>query len=156
MHNFLQDLMETEVLDSGMVKGLRLDSEMEKKRRDPSVTMQVRHQQVKERRLRRDAERERLLREQEVRREAREEAQRLEREEQRRRRQEAHRQEELLQQEILRLRREMEEKRSMEQLARKMYISQLFPSRDSLFTLSPNIVNQPTCLVSKENFLSST
>ncbi|KAI4888012.1 hypothetical protein NFI96_034674, partial [Prochilodus magdalenae] len=120
VHNFLQDLMEAEVLDSEAEEGLRLDTETEKKCRDPRITMQVRHQQVKERRLQRDAEREKQRKKQEAQREAREEAQRLERDEQRRRRQEAHRQEELLQQEMKRLRRELEEKRSMEQLARKI------------------------------------
>ncbi|KAL7840772.1 hypothetical protein AOLI_G00260950 [Acnodon oligacanthus] len=120
VYNFLQDLMETELLDSRAVDGLRLDAETERKCRDPSITMQVRHQQVKERRLRRDAERVKQHKEQEARREAREEAQRLEREEQRKRKQEACRQEELLQQEIMRLRREMDEKRSMEQFARKI------------------------------------
>ncbi|XP_066502102.1 coiled-coil domain-containing protein 191 isoform X2 [Hoplias malabaricus] len=120
VNTFLQELMECEVLDSGAVKGLRMNSEMEKKRSDPGLSMQLRHQHVKERRIWKDKEREKQRQEQEVRREAREEVQRQEREDQKRRRQKSHKQEELLQQEIIRLRREMEEKRSMDQLARKM------------------------------------
>lgn len=120
VRQFLQDLMETDVMDCETVQGLRLDKDNEKKRgRDPNVTMEIRHRQVKERRAQRETERERQRREQEARREALEEAKRLEGEEQRRRKQEAQRQEQLLQQEVVRLRREMQEKRSMEQLARK-------------------------------------
>lgn len=121
--HFLQGLMETDVMDCETVQGLRLDVDNEKKRsRDPNVTMEIRHRQVKERREQRDAERKRQRREQEARREALEEAKQLECEEQRRRKREAQRQEELLQQEVVRLRRELKEKRSMEQLARKRFI----------------------------------
>ncbi|KAK1807010.1 hypothetical protein P4O66_004847, partial [Electrophorus voltai] len=121
VHNFLQDLMETEVLDSGISEDLCLDPEKEKKRgRDPGVTMELRHRQVKENRVRREAAQERQRREAEVRREAREQARRLEWAKQRRKQQEARKQEELLQQEVIRLRREMQGKRRTEQLARKM------------------------------------
>ncbi|XP_056307185.1 coiled-coil domain-containing protein 191 [Danio aesculapii] len=121
VHNFLQDLMETEVLDFGMVENLKVDSDQSKKRwRDPSLTMEVRHKQVKENRIRREAEREKLRKEKEVLKEARQEVRQLEQEKQRKKRQEAQRQEELIQQEMIRLRREMEEKRNVEQLARNM------------------------------------
>lgn len=121
--HFLQDLMETDVVDCETVQGLRLDAYNEKKRScDPNVTMEIRHKQVKERRAQRAAAQERQRREQEVRREVLETAKLLEYEEQRRRKQEAQRQEQLLQQEVVRLRREMQEKRSMEQLARKRFI----------------------------------
>lgn len=122
VHNFLQDLMETEVLDLGIVEDLKVDSDQNKKRwRDPSITMEVRHKQVKENRMHRDAERNKLRKEKEVLRGAREEAWQLEKEKQQKKRQEARRQEELIQQEMIRLRREMEEKRSVEQLAQNMY-----------------------------------
>ncbi|XP_067234563.1 coiled-coil domain-containing protein 191 isoform X2 [Chanodichthys erythropterus] len=46
VHNFLQDLMETEVLDFGIMENLKVDSELSKKKwRDPSITMEVRHKQ---------------------------------------------------------------------------------------------------------------
>ncbi|KAK7123764.1 hypothetical protein R3I93_022012 [Phoxinus phoxinus] len=121
VHNFLQDLMDTEVLDFGIMENLKGDSDQSKKKwRNPSITMEVRHKQVKESRMRRDAERDKLRKEKEVLKEAREEAWQLEQEKQRKKRQQAHRQEELIQQEMIRLRREMEEKRSVEQLARNM------------------------------------
>lgn len=123
VRHFLQDLMETHVMDSETVQGLHQDTDNEKKRgRDPTVTMEIRHKQVKERRVQRDAAREKQRREQEARKEALEEAKRLESEKQRRKKQEAQRQEELLQQEVVRLRREMQEKRSMEQRARQRFI----------------------------------
>uniref|UniRef100_A0A8C7DKS7 Coiled-coil domain containing 191 n=1 Tax=Oncorhynchus kisutch TaxID=8019 RepID=A0A8C7DKS7_ONCKI len=122
VNNFLQDLMEREVVDSGIVEDLALDSEERDRRmrRDPSLTMEARHRQVRENRARRDVERERLHRERVARRQAREEAQRREQGEERRRRQEARRQEEMVQQEMVRLRRETEERRNLEQLARQM------------------------------------
>uniref|UniRef100_A0A673YR47 Coiled-coil domain containing 191 n=1 Tax=Salmo trutta TaxID=8032 RepID=A0A673YR47_SALTR len=120
VNNFLQDLMEWEVVDSGIVQDLALDSEERdrRKRRGMGLTMEARQRQVRENRATRDAERERLHREKEARRQAREEAQRREQEGERRRRQEARRQEEMVQQEMVRLRREMEERRNLEQLTR--------------------------------------
>lgn len=121
--SFLRELMEREVLDGGALEELSLDSSERARRRarDPGLTMEVRHRQVKENRRRRDAERERERREREAQREAREEAQRRLREEERRRLQEERREEERLQQEAVRLRREMEARRGAEQLARRMY-----------------------------------
>ncbi|XP_065114232.1 coiled-coil domain-containing protein 191 [Paramisgurnus dabryanus] len=121
VENFLQDLMETEVLDGRLVEDLDMNSDSIKKTGiDPSITMEMRHKQVKENRARRDAEREKLRREKEMLREAREEAWRLEQEKQARKRQEAREQEVMIQQEMIRLRREMEEQRSVELLARNM------------------------------------
>uniref|UniRef100_A0A4W5NS83 Coiled-coil domain containing 191 n=1 Tax=Hucho hucho TaxID=62062 RepID=A0A4W5NS83_9TELE len=96
-----EDLMEWEVVDSGIVQDLR---------RGMGLTMEAcHHGGVCENRAMRDAERERLHREREARRQAREEAQRREQEGERRRRQEARKQEEMVQQEMVRLRCEMEE-----------------------------------------------
>ncbi|XP_029979062.1 coiled-coil domain-containing protein 191 isoform X2 [Sphaeramia orbicularis] len=118
--NFLQGLMKQEVLDSGMMEQLTLDvGQTTKKFRDPVTTMEARHQQVRENKARRDAERQRQQREKEAQRAAREEAKRRERQEEIRKNQEARRQEEMIQQEMVRLRRQMEEQRCMEQLARQ-------------------------------------
>ncbi|KAJ8010743.1 hypothetical protein DPEC_G00078330 [Dallia pectoralis] len=117
VNNFLQDLMECDVLYS---EDLALDSEERDRRkmRDPNLTMETRHRQVRENRVRRDTERERLRMEKEARRQAREEAQRREQEVERQKKQEARKQEEMLQQEMVQLRREMEERRNLEQLVR--------------------------------------
>lgn len=47
VNSFLQDLMEQEVLDSGVMEELSLDvGQTRKKFRDPIVTMEARHLQV--------------------------------------------------------------------------------------------------------------
>lgn len=47
VNSILQDLMEQEVLDSGMMEELALDvGQTRKKFRDPLITMEARHQQV--------------------------------------------------------------------------------------------------------------
>ncbi|XP_061739888.1 coiled-coil domain-containing protein 191 [Nerophis ophidion] len=104
--NFLHDLQEQEMLDARTMEQLTQDGR-HRKFNDPVVTMQVRHQQVREKRARRDA--------------AGEEARRRERElEERRKRQEARRrQEEMVQQEIVRLRRQREERKGLELLLRR-------------------------------------
>lgn len=146
--NFLQDLMETEVLDFGMAEDLKVNSDETKKTwRNPSIIMDMRHKQVKENRTRRDAEREKMRKEKEVLREAREEAWQLEQEKQARKRQEARKQEEIIQQEMIRLRREMEEKRNVELLARNMERDRLQKQRKgstvcSVIQKPPNSITQ--------------
>uniref|UniRef100_UPI0037E8119B coiled-coil domain-containing protein 191 n=1 Tax=Semicossyphus pulcher TaxID=241346 RepID=UPI0037E8119B len=118
--SFLQDLMEQEVLDSGVMEELALDvGQTRKKFRDPVVTMEARHLQVRENRAWREAERQRQQRARETQRGAREEAKRREREEETRKRQEVRRQEEMVQQEMVKLRRQMEERRGLEQMVRQ-------------------------------------
>ncbi|XP_029004058.1 coiled-coil domain-containing protein 191 isoform X2 [Betta splendens] len=120
VNSFLQDLMEQEVLDCGMMEELALDvGQTRRKLRNPMVTMEARHQQVRENRARREAERQRQQRERASQLEVREEAKRREREEEMRRTREERRQEELLQQEVVRLRRQMAEQRGLEQLAKQ-------------------------------------
>ncbi|KAM6977664.1 coiled-coil domain-containing protein 191 [Aplochiton taeniatus] len=117
VNNFLQNLMERDVLESDI--DLTLDSEQNKGRRDPIITMEARHRQVRENRAQRDAKKEQLQRERDARKEAREEAKRKEYEEGQRRRQEKWCQEEKMQQEMVRLRRQMEERRALEQVVRQ-------------------------------------
>ncbi|KAM7390469.1 hypothetical protein PAMA_008567 [Pampus argenteus] len=120
VNSILQDLMEQEVLDTGMMEELALDvGQTRKKFRDPTITMEVRHQQVRENRARQEAEKQRQQRERETLQGAREEAKRWQREEETRRKQEARRQEEMVQKEMVRLRRQMEERRGLEQLVRQ-------------------------------------
>lgn len=47
INSFLQDLMVHDVLDSGTVQRLASDTEQNRKKmRDPSISMEARHQQV--------------------------------------------------------------------------------------------------------------
>ncbi|XP_055086263.1 coiled-coil domain-containing protein 191 [Periophthalmus magnuspinnatus] len=119
INNFLQELMEQEVLDSAMIDQLAMDVRQTRKFRNPAITMEVRHKQVRENRARRDAERQRQQRERETLQEAREEAGRREREAELKRRQQARKQEDKLQQDMVRLRRQMEERRCAQHLARQ-------------------------------------
>ncbi|XP_062297496.1 coiled-coil domain-containing protein 191 [Scomber scombrus] len=120
INSILQDLMEQEVLDSGMMEELALDvGQTRKKFRHPLITMEARHQKVRENRARQNAERKRQQREREAQRGAREEAKRREQMEETRKKQEARRQEEMVQQDMVRLRRQMEERRNREQLVRQ-------------------------------------
>ncbi|XP_068199882.1 coiled-coil domain-containing protein 191 [Antennarius striatus] len=119
VNSVLQDLMEKEVLDCGMMEELVLDVGQTKKTfRDPIITMEARHLQVQENRARREAERQRQQRERDVLRDARLEVKKREQREEMRRKQEAQREEEMVRQEMVRLRRHMEERRCNEQLHR--------------------------------------
>uniref|UniRef100_A0A3Q2CGQ0 Coiled-coil domain containing 191 n=1 Tax=Cyprinodon variegatus TaxID=28743 RepID=A0A3Q2CGQ0_CYPVA len=122
VQSFLQDLRGQELLDSGTKKGLSLDDRERLKRfRNPIVTMEARHQQVRENRARREAEKQRKQMEKEEQRDARKEAKRREKEEEMRRKQQEHREEEMVQQEMIRLRKLKEEKKSQEHFARLRY-----------------------------------
>lgn len=79
---------------------------------------------VRENRAQREAERQRQQREREAQRDAREEAKRRVGREETMKKKEAQRQEEMLQQEMVRLRRQMEERRPLEQLVRQRYPQQ--------------------------------
>ncbi|KAG5851260.1 hypothetical protein ANANG_G00091180 [Anguilla anguilla] len=121
VHNILQELMELEVVDSGMADDLTSDTEGKKTRQTNAlVSMEIRHQLVRESRAQRDAERLRRHEERKLLKEVKEKAQWREQQEKCRRWQKERQQEELLQQEVVRLRRKMEEQRSLEQNARLM------------------------------------
>ncbi|KAM9332167.1 coiled-coil domain-containing protein 191 [Pholidichthys leucotaenia] len=146
VNSFLQDLMEHELFDSGMMGELALDAgQLRKKFRNPILTMEARHQQVRENRTRREAERLRQQREREVQRGAREEARRRERGEEMKRKREERRQEEMMQLEMVRLRRQVEEKRCLEQLVR-----QRERERTEAERTSRNLQSAPTLLTKQQ------
>ncbi|XP_008394554.1 coiled-coil domain-containing protein 191 isoform X3 [Poecilia reticulata] len=118
VESFLQDLMKQELLDGGMMAELtRDDQEKQKRLRNPAITMEARHQQVRENRAQREAEKQRKRREKEAQRDAWEEAKKKEQEEEKRKKQLKRREEEMVQQEMARLRRMMEEKKALEHAA---------------------------------------
>ncbi|XP_061614759.1 coiled-coil domain-containing protein 191 [Phyllopteryx taeniolatus] len=104
VNNFLQDLKEQEVLDGGMMEKLTSDGrESNRTFTDPVITMEVRHQQVRENRA--------LC--------AEEAKKRRDREQEERKRQESRRrQQERVQQEIVKMRRQREERKGLEQWLR--------------------------------------
>ncbi|KAM9827813.1 coiled-coil domain-containing protein 191 [Neosynchiropus ocellatus] len=117
---FLQDLMEQEVLDCGVADELALGfGQTRRKFRNPAISMEARHLQVRENRARREAERLQRQRTKEMQQVAMEEMRRLKKVEEVRRKQEALREEEMVKNEVVKLRRKMQEKKSQEQLRRQ-------------------------------------
>lgn len=50
VQDFLQNLLQNEVVDCGILEGLRIEEIKEKKKtRDPRITMELRHKQVRKR-----------------------------------------------------------------------------------------------------------
>ncbi|KAG2457301.1 coiled-coil domain-containing protein 191 [Polypterus senegalus] len=118
VHSFLQELMAKEVATSGILDDHRMDKE-EKPKKDPRLIMELRHQQVKESRQRRQAELEQQRREKLMKKEAHAEAQRLLQEEERLKQLAARKQEEDIQREVVRLRKEMAEQRRIMEKAKQ-------------------------------------
>ncbi|XP_035271210.1 coiled-coil domain-containing protein 191 [Anguilla anguilla] len=140
VHNILQELMELEVVDSGMADDLTSDTEGKKTRQTNAlVSMEIRHQLVRESRAQRDAERLRRHEERKLLKEVKEKAQWREQQEKCRRWQKERQQEELLQQEVVRLRRKMEEQRSLEQNARLMERERRDRETQILASLPPDL-----------------
>ncbi|XP_072567476.1 coiled-coil domain-containing protein 191 isoform X2 [Paramormyrops kingsleyae] len=117
-HTLLWELMQRTAVDCGILEESRLDTEREKRKQmDPCVTMEIHHQQVQERQTWLDAECERRYREEALRREGRRETGRKEGSREAHQ-QDLRRQEALLEQEVVHLCKEMEEKRNLEQRMR--------------------------------------
>ncbi|KAM6900238.1 coiled-coil domain-containing protein 191 [Xenentodon cancila] len=120
VNSILQDLMKREVLNSGMMQEMALDDQITQKRfRDPIITMEARHQQVRENRARREAERQRQQSQRQAQKEATKDAKRKEQEKEMRKKQEKRKEEGMVQQEMVRLRRQMEDRRYRERLLRE-------------------------------------
>nr|XP_023700937.1 coiled-coil domain-containing protein 191 isoform X3 [Paramormyrops kingsleyae] len=118
-HTLLWELMQRTAVDCGILEESRLDTEREKRKQmDPCVTMEIHHQQVQERQTWLDAECERRYREEALRREGRRETGRKEGSREAHQ-QDLRRQEALLEQEVVHLCKEMEEKRNLEQRMRE-------------------------------------
>uniref|UniRef100_A0A3Q4AH88 Uncharacterized protein n=1 Tax=Mola mola TaxID=94237 RepID=A0A3Q4AH88_MOLML len=116
VNSLLQALMEREVLDCAAMEELALDvGQTRKKFPDPIITMEARHLHVRHQIM------QRRLRERDARQNAKEEARGREQSDNMRKKKEALRQEKTLQQEMVRLRRQMQERRCREQLIRQRY-----------------------------------
>nr|XP_014433203.1 coiled-coil domain-containing protein 191 isoform X4 [Pelodiscus sinensis] len=121
VQDFLQNLLQNEVVSCGILQDLRTEEIKEKKKtRDPRITMELRHKQVKENCLRRQKELELQRREKILKKLALVEAKQRVQEENKRQALEARKEEEALQREMVKLRKEMAEKRHIMGEARKM------------------------------------
>ncbi|XP_050813376.1 coiled-coil domain-containing protein 191 isoform X2 [Gopherus flavomarginatus] len=121
VQDFLQNLLQNEVVDSGILEDLRIEEIKEKKKtRDPRITMELRHKQVKENCLRRQKEVELRRREKILKKLALAEAKQRVQEENKRQALKARKEEEEIQREMVKLRKKMAEKRHILGEARRI------------------------------------
>ncbi|KAM6141129.1 coiled-coil domain-containing protein 191 [Pterocles gutturalis] len=112
VQEYLQHLLQSEVVNCGIVEGLRLQDIKEKKKlADPRITMELRHKQVKENRMRRQKALELQRQEKSLKKSVLSEARLQAQEEDRRKALKAKKEEEEIQREMVKLRKEMAEKR---------------------------------------------
>ncbi|XP_047419364.1 coiled-coil domain-containing protein 191 [Sciurus carolinensis] len=112
VQKFMDHLLHKEVVDSGMLEDLGMKENQDKKeQKDPRLTMEMRHKQVKENRLRREKALEYQRTEKALKKSAFLEAQYLVQEEKRRKALEAKKEKEDIQREMVKLRREILERR---------------------------------------------
>ncbi|KAM6223964.1 coiled-coil domain-containing protein 191 [Rhynchocyon petersi] len=112
VQKFIDHLLLKDVVDSGMMEELGMkENQDQKQQKDPRLTMEMRHKQVKENRLRREKELESQRIEKALKKSAYLEAQCLVQEEKKRKALEAKKQERELEKEMVKLRREIIERR---------------------------------------------
>ncbi|XP_004606843.2 coiled-coil domain-containing protein 191 isoform X1 [Sorex araneus] len=109
---FIDHLLHKDVVDSGVLDDLRMkENQDQKQQKDPRLTMEMRHKQVKENRLRREKKLECQRIERNLKKTAILEAQYLVQEEKKRKALEAKKEEEEIRREMVKLRREIIERR---------------------------------------------
>lgn len=112
VQKFIDHLLQKEVVDSGMLEDLGMKENQDKKQqKDSRLTMEMRHKQVKENRIRREKELECQRMEKALKKSAFLEAQYLVQEEKKRKALEAKKEKEEIQREMVKLRREILERR---------------------------------------------
>ncbi|NXC28096.1 CC191 protein, partial [Campylorhamphus procurvoides] len=121
VQKYLQHLLQSEVVNCGIVKHLRLEDIREKRKvADPRIIMELRHKQVKENRMRHQKALELQRQEESLKKAILSEAKLRAQEEDRRKALKAKKEEELIQREMVKLRKEMAEKRHTMTEARRM------------------------------------
>ncbi|XP_069491994.1 coiled-coil domain-containing protein 191 [Ambystoma mexicanum] len=121
VQDYMQRLLQKEVVDSGILEDLGIGEDQRKKRpKDPKLTMELRHQQVKENRAKRQERLERQRQDRTLKKMALSEAQRLLQEESRRKTLRAKKEEDDIQREVVRLRKDMAERRRVMEEARSI------------------------------------
>ncbi|XP_061309981.1 coiled-coil domain-containing protein 191 [Pezoporus flaviventris] len=114
VQEYLQYLLQSEAVSCGIMEGLRLEDIKEnKKLTDPRITMELRHKQVKENRIKRQKALELQRQEQSLKKSVLSEARLQAQAEDRRKALKAKKEEEEIQREMVKLRREMAEKQAM-------------------------------------------
>ncbi|XP_060090629.1 coiled-coil domain-containing protein 191 isoform X2 [Heteronotia binoei] len=121
VQDFLQHLLQSEVVNSGILEDLRTENYKEKRKpRDPRITMELRHKQVKENRLKHQKALELVKQEKALKKSAVSEAQKQLQDENKKKVLKARKEEEEIQQQMVKLRKEMVEKRLLMRQAQEM------------------------------------
>ncbi|KAL8190863.1 UNVERIFIED_CONTAM: hypothetical protein K2H54_062943, partial [Gekko kuhli] len=121
VQDFLQHLLQSEVADSGILEDHRIENDKAKrKHRDPRITMELRHKQVKENRLKHQKALELMKQEKALKKAALSEAQKQLQKENKKKFLKARKEEEEIQKQMVKLRKEMVEKRLLMQQAQEM------------------------------------
>ncbi|NXD07179.1 CC191 protein, partial [Nothocercus nigrocapillus] len=121
VQEYLQQLLQSKAIDCGIVEDLRIEDIKEKQKpADPRLTMELRHQQVKENRLKYQKALELQRQEQALRKAVLFEAKKRAQEEDRRKALKAKKEEDAIQREMVKLRKEMAEKRHTMAEAQRM------------------------------------
>ncbi|XP_070606038.1 coiled-coil domain-containing protein 191 isoform X2 [Erythrolamprus reginae] len=122
VQDFLQHLLQSEIVNSGILEGLKTKAVREKREpRDIRINMELRHKEVKENRLKRQKELELLKQEKALKKLAMSEAQKQLQEETKRKALKAKKEEEAIQKQMVILRKELGEKRHLVEEARKIF-----------------------------------
>ncbi|CAH2218850.1 Hypothetical predicted protein [Pelobates cultripes] len=117
--DFLQDLLQKQVVDSGILENLMRDHNC-KKQRDPRLTIELRHQQVKENRDKRQKEQEKKRQEKALKKAAMAQAQVMVQEESKQKAMKIKKEEEEIQKMVVKLRKDMTERRKAMDEVRKI------------------------------------
>ncbi|XP_044298055.1 coiled-coil domain-containing protein 191 isoform X2 [Varanus komodoensis] len=121
VQDFLQHLLQSEVVKSGILENLKTEDRKEKRKsRDPRITMELRHKQVKENRLRRQKELEHLKQEKALKKSLMSEAHKQLQEENKKKLLKAKREDKEIQKLMVKLRKEFVERRQRIENAQKM------------------------------------
>ncbi|KAM6310131.1 coiled-coil domain-containing protein 191 [Aegotheles albertisi] len=146
VQEYLQHLLQSEVVNCGIVEALRLEDIKEKEKlADPRIIMELRHKQVKENRMRYQKALELQRQEESLKKSVLSEAKLQAQKEDRRKAMKAKKEEEEIQREMVKLRKEMAEKRHIMAEAwrmerRRQEKSQELSMQDVSITASPPLV----------------
>ncbi|XP_071665272.1 coiled-coil domain-containing protein 191 isoform X2 [Patagioenas fasciata] len=150
---YLQHLLQSEVVNCGIVKGLRLrlqDSKENQKIVDPRITMELRHKQVRENRMRRQKALELQRQEESLKKSLLSEAKLQAQEEDKKKALKAKKEEEEIQREMVKLRKEMAEKRHIMAEAWRMERKRQEKSQKLSMQEVPLTTSQPLVLKKEE------
>ncbi|CAD5115007.1 DgyrCDS4029 [Dimorphilus gyrociliatus] len=119
VESIVQSLLDKEYVSEYVIDDLGLDDDLEKKKKDPRLKMELRHEQVKRNRLQREAEQKKKLEEKIMKKNARKEAEKVIRQEEQMKKNKFKEEEEKIKEQMMYIRKEMEFEKRQKELALK-------------------------------------